>query len=198
MNQVDAQLFYWGLGIPDMGAVASQIFLQCVYFWPIYVYSSIVRAPSHNQYGKCSWYFWCIWIIYMYGRYLDVQTIAQLLYFMLFQPSLFPNATFWMKHMTCWPKCKNGCVLETSMWYLRRIVTLGPPPMGMGWKTGLYCGAPYWFYNQTRRHYDVSYNLAVIKVVDYSMLLLLFISITKFNQRIWCENVISIKISLGK
>ena len=48
MNEVDAKLFYLGLSIPGMGAVASQIFLQRVHFELFYVYS-IVSCPTTPQ-----------------------------------------------------------------------------------------------------------------------------------------------------
>ena len=35
-----------GLGIPGMGAVASQIFLQPVHFGPFYVYSIVPRPTT--------------------------------------------------------------------------------------------------------------------------------------------------------
>ena len=92
-----------------------------------------------------------------------------------------PTAFLLLGNMTCWPKC-NVCVLEASIWYLRRIVTLGSSHMGMGWKPRVYCGALYWFYNQRRRYY-ISYNLAV-NVVDY------LITIIDFNNQIQLENLV--------
>ena len=42
--------------------------------------------PPHHQYGKCSRYCWSILTIYICGRYLDVQTMVQFLFLMLWQP----------------------------------------------------------------------------------------------------------------
>ena len=75
MSLVDALLFYLGLSIPGMGAVASQIFLQCVHFGLFYVYFIV---PSK--------YCWFILTICIYGRYLGVQTMVQFLVLMLWQP----------------------------------------------------------------------------------------------------------------
>ena len=46
MNKFDAWLFYLGLSIPGMGAVTSQIFLQCVHLGPFYVYSIVPRPTT--------------------------------------------------------------------------------------------------------------------------------------------------------
>ena len=46
MSQVDAYLFYLGLSIPGMGAVASQIFLQRVHFGPFYIYIIVPRPTT--------------------------------------------------------------------------------------------------------------------------------------------------------
>jgi hypothetical protein len=46
-------------------------------------------------------------------------------------------------------------------------MTLGPSPMGMGWMTGWYFGAPYWFYNQRRTYssyYSKLFNISITKL----------------------------------
>ena len=58
--------------------------------------------------------------------------------------SLFLNGTFGHGNMTCWPKC-NVCVLEARIRNVWGIMTLGSSPIGIGWMTGWYLGAPYWF-----------------------------------------------------
>jgi hypothetical protein len=64
-------------------------------------------------------------------------------------------------------------------------MTLGPFPIGMGWMTGWYFGAPYWFYN-LRRSYS-SYNSKLFKI-----------SITKLHYRIGEIKMIPIRITLVK
>ena len=51
-------------------------------FWTILLFPT----TPHHQYGKCSRYSWCILTINIYGRYLDVQTMVQFLFLMLWQP----------------------------------------------------------------------------------------------------------------
>ena len=65
-----------------MGAVASQIFLQCVHFGPFYVYS-IVPHPTIPP----IWQIFQVWLVnfehsyILYGRYLGVQTMVQFPFF---------------------------------------------------------------------------------------------------------------------
>lgn len=98
--------------------------------------------------------------------------------------SLFLNGTFGHENMTCWPKC-NVCVLEARIRYVWGIMTLGPSPMGMGWMTWWYFGAPEWFYN-LRRSYSSYYSK------------LFNIWITKLHWRICEIKMIPIRITLVK
>ena len=64
-------------------------------------------------------------------------------------------------------------------------MALGSSPMGMGWMTGWYFGAPYWFYN-LRRSYS-SYHSKLFNI-----------SITKLHWRICEIKMIPIRITLVK
>jgi hypothetical protein len=107
------------ISTPGMGAVASQIFVRisnlCLFY---------CSPPRHttNMANVSS-------IVDLFWSYAYMEGIW------MFKPwpncffwccaSPFLNATFWNGNMTCWPKC-NVCVLEASIWYLRRIVTPWP------------------------------------------------------------------------
>ena len=69
MNYVDAWLFYLGLSIPGMGAVASQTFLQHVHFGPFYVYCIVPRPTTPPI-----WQMFQVLLVYfgIYGRSLGV------------------------------------------------------------------------------------------------------------------------------
>jgi hypothetical protein len=68
-----------------MGAVLSQIFLQHVHFWPFYVYH-VVHCPTTSPIWQMFQILLCILIIlYIYERYLGVETMVQFLSLMLWQ-----------------------------------------------------------------------------------------------------------------
>ncbi|OEU06385.1 hypothetical protein FRACYDRAFT_254676 [Fragilariopsis cylindrus CCMP1102] len=94
MYRVDPWTGLWGASIPVMGAVSSQIFLQCVHFGPFYVYS-IVPHPTTPP----------IWQMFQ----------VLLVYFDHMRICLFMNGTFGLGNITCWPKC-TVCVLEARIW----------------------------------------------------------------------------------
>ena len=157
MNQVDAQLFYLGLSIPGMGAVASQIFLifaTCA-FWAMFCL--FYCSPPHyttNMADVSSIVGLCMLAICVYGRYLGVQTMVQFLFLMLWQPVSDWYFCAWKYDMLAKMQCLcSGGKNKVNM----RIMTLGSFPMGMRWMTGWYFGAPCWFWN-LRRSYSSYYS----------------------------------------
>ena len=123
-----------------MGTVASQIkcFATCA-FSLFYVYS-IFPSPPHHQYGKCSNYCCCILIICIYGRYLGVETMVQLLFLMSWQPISEWYFWAWKYDMLGEKQCL--CSGGKNKVSVRDHDPLGSSPMGMEWMTGWYIGAP--------------------------------------------------------
>ena len=71
-------------------------------------------------------------------------------------------AYFWMICLGIWKydmldKC-NVFVLEARIRSVWGITTLSLSPMGMGWMTWWYFGAPCWFYNLKRSHLSSYYS----------------------------------------
>ena len=139
----------FGINLPDMGAVPSQILLQHVYFGPFYVCTIVPRPITPPILAD---------IAIIIGVFCSYEYIEGIWVFKLWTnsifwccDSLFLNATFGHGNMNCWPKC-NVCVLEAKIWYLWGNMTIGPPPMGIYWMGEWFFGVPYRFYNLRRSY----------------------------------------------
>ena len=81
-------------------------------------------APPHRQYGKCSKYCRCMLTIYIYGRYLGVETMVQFLFLMLWQPISEWYLWAWKYDMLAKMQCfcsggKNKvCMRDHDPWFI--------------------------------------------------------------------------------
>ena len=81
-------------------------------------------APPHPQYGKFFKCCWCVLTICIYGRYLDVETMVQSIFLMLWQPISERHFWAWKYDMLAEMKClysggKNKvCMRNHAPWFI--------------------------------------------------------------------------------
>ncbi|OEU12866.1 hypothetical protein FRACYDRAFT_244139 [Fragilariopsis cylindrus CCMP1102] len=124
-------------------SIILTMFAMCAFWAVLCIFYCSPTHPTTHKHGKCLKYCWRVLTICIYERYLGVQTMVQFLFLLLWQPISEWHFWAWKYDMLAKMQCLcSGGKNKVSM---RESMILGSSPTGMGWMTGWYFGAPYWF-----------------------------------------------------